>query len=445
MKCLLLAAMLVPAAFAQFALYQVDGNVEHPVGAVLDLGSVYPTELAAAHFRIRNVSTAPATLTLLAVQGTSFGLSGAPALPAGLAPQQAVEFAVAFQGTTVASYSAALDADGIAVLLTASVLPRLTFQVGAATLSAGGLDFGSVPTGASGSRRVTVTNLTGLTLALPGIAAAGEGFSIPQLPPSGALLQPSDSLQFDVLFQPPGVGTWTGTLAIGDRSYPLSGTAAGPPLPRPVLAIELPNARSGEQGSISVGLDAAANGAGAGTLTLDFQPLPKGASDPAIQLGVMGRSLSFTIAAGDTTVRFGDLTAVAFQSGTTAGTIAIAVELGGATDRKTMVIPPSSVSILSAQATRSAAGIDLRVTGFDNTRSAGPITYTFYDTAGNALAPISADYTADFASFFAGSDQGGAFALRSVFPVTGDASKIAEFAVQMTNLTGTATTGRVKF
>ena len=65
------------------------------------------------------------------------------------------------------------------------------------------------------------------------------------------------------------------------------------------------------------------------------------------------------------------------------------------------------------------------MTGFDNTRSAGPITYTFYDTAGNALAPISVDYTADFASFFAGSDQGGAFALRSVFPVTGDASKIA--------------------
>ena len=96
-----------------------------------------------------------------------------------------------------------------------------------------------------------------------------------------------------------------------------------------VLAIELPNARSGERGAISVGLDAAAKSAGAGTLTLDFQPLPKGAFDPAIQLGVVGRSLPFTIAAGDAAVRFRDLTAVAFQTGTTAGTIAIAVELGG--------------------------------------------------------------------------------------------------------------------
>ena len=198
-------------------------------------------------------------------------------------------------------------------------------------------------------------------------------------------------------------------------------------------------------GLISVGLDAAAKSTGAGTLTLDFQPLPKGAFDPAIQLGVVGRSLPFTIAAGDTAVRFGDLTAVAFQSGTTAGTIAIAVELGGATDRRTIIIPPSSVSILSAQGTRGAAGIDLRVTGFDNTRSAGPIVFTFYDTAGNALAPVSVDYTADFASFFAGSDQGGAFVLRSVFPVTGDVSKIGEFAVQMTNSAGTTTTGRVKF
>ena len=42
--------------------------------------------------------TAPAALTLLAVGGTGFELSGAPALPAGLAPQQSFDFAVVFQG-----------------------------------------------------------------------------------------------------------------------------------------------------------------------------------------------------------------------------------------------------------------------------------------------------------------------------------------------------------
>ena len=185
MKRLLIAALLAPSAFGQFALYQVDGNVEHPVAAVLDLGSVYPAESATARFRIRNVSTSPAALTLLAVRGTSFGLTGAPALPVALAPQQAIDFAVVFQDTTAASYSAALDADGIAVLLTASVLPRLTFQVGAAALGPAGLDFGTVQTGASGSRRVTVTNLTGLTIPLPGIAAAGDAFSIVPPPPAG--------------------------------------------------------------------------------------------------------------------------------------------------------------------------------------------------------------------------------------------------------------------
>ena len=96
--------------------------------------------------------------------------------------------------------------------------------------------------------------------------------------------------------------------------------------------------------------------AGAGTLTLEFEPLAKGASDAAIQLGVVGRSLPFTIAAGDTQVRFGDLAAVTFQTGTTAGTISVAVELGGVTDRKTIAIAPEPV----ASCRRRASGVRRR-------------------------------------------------------------------------------------
>ena len=143
-------------------------------------------------------------------------------------------------------------------------------------------------------------------------------------------------------------------------------------------------------------------------------------------------------------VHFGDLLAVAFQTGTTAGTIGITVELGGVTDRKAIVIPPAPVGIVSAQGTKSANSVELRVSGFDNTRTAGAIVYTFYDAVGAALPPIAVENSADFAAFFAASDTGGAFALRAVFPVTGDTSKIAAFEVELKNSAGTASTGRVR-
>jgi hypothetical protein len=168
--------------------------------------------------------------------------------------------------------------------------------------------------------------------------------------------------------------------------------------------------------------------------------LAKGATDPAIQLGVAGRFLPFTISAGDTR-----LPAVNFQTGTTAGTIAIGVELGGATDRKTIAIPAAPVTIQSATAARSSGSIELRVTGFDNTRSAGTVVYTFYDAAGNALPAITVDNSADFRAWFAESDLGGLFGLRAVFPVTGDGSRITGFAVEMRNSAGNAVTGRLPF
>jgi hypothetical protein len=204
--------------------------------------------------------------------------------------------------------------------------------------------------------------------------------------------------------------------------------------------VDLQDARSARDGSITVTFDAPARTAGAGTLTIGFEPLAKGATDPAIQLGVVGRSLPFTIAAGDT-----GLPPVNFQTGTTAGTIAIAVELGGATDRKTITIPPAPVVIQSATAARSQGTIEVRIAGFDNTRTAGSLVYTFYDTAGNALPSIAVDNSADFRTWFAGSDLGGMFGLRAVFPVTGDGSKITGFAVEMRNSAGNAVTGRLPF
>ena len=433
-----LALLLAPAAWGQFALYRVDGGVERPPGAVVDLGTSYPGEAVSARFRVRNTSDAPALLTQLAVRGTGFSIVGFP-LPAGIPAYQTLDFNVVFRADAVAGYSAELDLEGTVVLLTASVLPRLTYQIGGQTLGVGGIDFGSVEAGSTATRRVTVTNLTAAPLALPVVSVGGDAFSLPA-PPVPVLVPPAQATEFEIAFQPTGAGTWTGSLQIDDRAYPLSGVSIGVPLPHPSLAISLPDPQSARAGSISVVFDAPSRTAGSGSITLDFTPLAKGALDPAIQLGIVGRWLPFTVAPGDTA-----LPAVNFQTGTTAGTIGFTVELGGATDRKTVDIPAAPVAILSAVATRTAGAIDLRITGFDNTRTAGAVTFTFFDSTGAALPAIPVDYTADFARYFVLSDAGGVFLLHSVFPVTGDLSKITGFAVQMMNAAGSATSGTVKF
>src|SRR3954451_10674698 len=90
LRIALLAISFVPAAQAQFELVLASGAAVPPV---YDLGQYYVGETAAAHFRLRNHSAAPATLTTLAVAGVGFTLT-APAMPIGLAPQGAVDLTV---------------------------------------------------------------------------------------------------------------------------------------------------------------------------------------------------------------------------------------------------------------------------------------------------------------------------------------------------------------
>jgi hypothetical protein len=447
---LLLALCAAPGAWAQFSLYVVNGNVEVPAPAVMDLGSVYPTETASARFRIRNTSSAAAPLSLLAVRGTGFAVNGLPVLPVGLAPQQALEFSVAFQATGIGSYSASLDTEGTSVLLTATVSPGLTVALqtaaGTQTLGAAAVDFGSVQLGGTAARHFLVANLTSFVVQAPGIAVQGSGFALNGTAPAGVVFQPGDSAGFDVVFQPAAAGAASGWLTVGDRTYGLAGAGLPIPLPRPVLDVELAQALSGQQGTVAVQFDATAQTAGTGMLTLDFQPLANGATDPAIQLGVVGRSLTFSIAVGDALAQFGGLSAVAFQTGTTAGTLTFTATMGGATDQKTVGIPAAPVTIVAATGTRATGSIEIDITGYDNTRTAGTLVYTFYDASGTAVAPgITVDNTRDFAAYFAASTVGGNFMLRAVFPVSGDASRIAGFEAQMTNAAGTTGTGRVKF
>jgi len=452
-RAVLLAAGLVPSASAQFTLTAIVDNAERQVLGVYDLGTVSAGDPAAARFRLRNSSNAPASLTLLAVAGAGFSLAAAPSLPMSLAAQATVDFTVNFRAGDTGNYSAVLRSDGISALLTIAVAPSLTYEVetavGKQALGAALVDFGPVEVGQTKAVHFYVENRTTQALLVPAISLAGADFTfaVVGFANNRVTLQPGEAIGFDIQFQPAAAGTRSGVLTINSRNYTLAGTGISPPLPKPRIQIDLPQTGSAQQGSIAINLDGPARTSGGGTLTLDFAAVSPGASDAAIAFASGGRTASFAFQPGDTQGRFGGQTAVLFQTGTTAGTLTVAAQLGDATDRQPVTIAPAPVWISVAAAARSAGSIEIQITGYDNTRTAGQLSFTFFDAGGNVIAPgtLRADGTAAFAKFFPGSDLGGTFLLRALFPVTGDSSAVASFSAEITNSAGATATPKTKF
>jgi hypothetical protein len=451
---LLLALAATGPAWGQFELFAVSNGSEQAVARTYDFGAVEPAGSLAVLFRIRNISSAEATLDLLTVNGSGFSMAGAnqPAIPVSLAPGQSVDFTVAFQSAGTGMYSAALDSVGISAILTAGVPVELTCQLltagGAQWLGAAPVDYGSVTRGTAATRRVVLLNQTSVALIAPGPLLTGSGYSLSGPSPGGTLVEPAASVTFDLQFSPTTDGAATGTLAIGDRRYALTGIGVDPPLPQPRLTVALAQPDSAQQGTVAVNLSAAAQTSGTGTVTIAFLPaaaISVSTADPAIAFASGGQSAAFTVAPGDTQGHFGTGLTLPFQTGTTAGTLTIAVQLGTNSDRQTVTILPAVVGVTAAQGVRSAGTVEVDVTGYDNTRSAGALSFTFFDAAGNALGPaIQADGSAGFTSYFRNA-AGGTFDLKAVFPVTGDTSLIRAFQAVVTNSAGASTATRTSF
>ena len=291
--------------------------------------------------------------------------------------------------------------------------------------------------GSGAERRIIILNETPLVLTIPAISVQGADFTLPGTALSGQALEPRQGREFSIVFTPQTTGARQGSLTLGDRSYPLLGTGIDPPLPKPTVSVDLKQAASAQQGTLIIRFDAPAQTSGTGTAILDFA----GSTDPAIAFAAGGRSVTFPIAQGDTQA------VLPFQTGTTAGVLSFTAQVGGWIDQQSVTIAAVPPGVSAIQAVRTAAGLEIRITGFDNTRSLGSLTFTFYDAAGNPIAPgaIRADAAKDFASYFASSGLGGIFQLRAVFPVNGNASGVASCEATLSNSAGTATTQRTFF
>ncbi len=421
-----------PAA-AQFQLQVVEPAGPRSAPPVYDLGSGYVNETLSATFRLGNGSAAPATASVVTVGGTGFSLS-TPLLPVTIDPGVSLEFQVNFRASGTGSYSAVLRAENVTILLTAAVLPRLTYLVdgGAAGMI---IDFGSALPGTAVRRHFTVLNETSLILTVPAISLIGKDFFFAGSPPSGIALAPLQSAAFDIDFVPSSAGARQAILVLGDRSSVLTGTGLDPPLPRPRISVDLPRNASAQQGILIVNFDRPAASTGTGTAVLDF----RGSADPTVAFAGGGRTASFAIAPGDTRA------ALPFQTGTTAGTLVFSVTLGSASDSLAVQIPALPPALTQVEAARTGTGIAVDVSGWDNTHSVSQLEFTFYDAAGSPVAPgaLRVDASAEFARFYSVSDVGGSFALRAAFPVVGDAARLAALEVSFGNLSGTTKSARI--
>jgi len=449
---LCLALLAIPALHAQFQLYVVSGGAVTPAPMTYNLGAVNTGVPAAVQFRLVNTSAAPATFDTLKAAGVGFTIINPPALPISLGPQASTDFTVGFEAASAGSYSAVLSAQNVSVLLTVTALPSLTYSVAGTTGSqplsaATPIDFGTTLLGSVVTLHFSISNQTAGGLIVPAIAVQGADFALASPSPSGALLQSQQNATFDVQFAPTAVGARDGSLQIGNTAYILTGTGVAPPLPAPQLIVNLTQPQSGQQGAVAVKLASVAQTSGSGTVTLTFTPGPAGAKDSAVQFAAGGQTVSFTVSPGDTQGHFGSQLTAPFQTGTTAGALAIAVQLGNAADRQTVVIAPAPVAVSAATGARASGSITLTVTGYDNTRTAGPLTFTFFDASGNPVMPgaIQANGAAAFANYFQASTLGGTFQLKAVFPVTGDSSAVGSFEVGFSNSAGSSATARTQF
>jgi hypothetical protein len=449
MRSVLLALLLPVAVLGQIQVFTFDGNSEKPLTAITDLGSVPTGDLREIRFRVRNVGSGSAAVTA-AVSGVGFELYGAPLMPVPIAPNNFREFRVRFSALPPGSYSGMFTAGNTQTLLRATVVTSATVSVVdnmAGYLLSGGatLQFGRVRRGQSATRELRIANGSAAPLLVDRCATSGEAFSLSGIS-CPFTLPPSSSRTAIVTFDARAAVDYTGTLSIGGRQFGLAGSGYEPPLPRPAVNLNGP-VSSGVQRKLSIALATAAETSGSGTVTLELRRAePNFPDDPAVGFTSSGRrSLDFTVKEGDHTAAFAFGSEATFQTGTTAGTLVFTVKLGEHSEEFTYPIGPAPAAVDTAVLSRRPGMIDVAVTAFDNTRTAGRFAFTFYDTSGRVIQPgaVRADWSESFFNYFRKSTAGGTFAMRASFPISGDASFIGSVEVEITNASGTTRTERI--
>ena len=452
-RLLLTAVFLPTASFAQLQLFLFDGTNETPVSNSYNLRTAAPGDIVSTRFRIRDEGNGPVVVQTIACAGASFQISAKPSLPYTLAPGAPVDFTVNFAPAAPGAYSANVQINTISLTLHANVTTAAVLSIGnsGTPLASGAtIAFGGELRGSTLTQTFTLTNPGTTALTVGSLTVSGAGFQGPAGLTAPVQLAAGKSMQFQIAFTPPAAQSYTGTLSVDQRTFPLTGLGLAPPLPTASIAFGASIATSSTQVTVSIPLSSASEVSATGTLAMTFtSSVPGATDDPAIQfLSGPTRLATVTISSGDTVGHFNGQPGLTFQTGTTAGTIAFTLTLSNKTTvTANYTVAPVIVGLTASTAERRLGDIDVNLTGFDNTHSVSQLSFTFYDTSGNVLLPgtFRVDETAAFHQYFTSAQAGGAFTLLATFPVTGNMSLIGSVQAEVTNSIGVTQTQRIKF
>jgi hypothetical protein len=287
--------------------------------------------------------------------------------------------------------------------------------------------------------------LTGLNIGSSGNGIGQFTFkSLPQLP---VQLAPGASIDFAVRFSPSSTGSCIAYLNVNGVRTVLTGAGREPEYPRPEIVVSPAGLSGGIQARVSVRLASEAKDPGAGELSLEFIPSPAGATDDPAVLFLAGarRTVNFAVQGGRDIALFSGSEYTEFQTGTTAGSIRFTAKLGPHLEQLTVTVPSAAVVLDTARLSRSSSGVEVQLAGFDTSRTACRLGFTFFDRQGREILPgeMQVDASQPFHDYFAASRLGGMFTLRAVFAVHGDASQIGGVDVYLLNSYGTTRTARL--
>lgn len=281
-------------------------------------------------------------------------------------------------------------------------------------------------------------------VAVSPLSVSGAGFGMSGAPAAPISIAPGASITFTLTFVAAASGTYTGSLSIGTRQFALQGLTVISPFPSPSFLLSPQSLASQQQATLTIQFASPSAVAGIGTLTMTFAPSVNGVTKDAavVFLATNSNQLNVNLAIGAQIATYNGQSAIAFQTGTTAGTLTFKLDLVNTPSySKDFIIPPATVHITSASAVRQNPNLVVTINGYDNTYSAGQLSFTFYDLSGKLIAPVTVNAATSFQQYFFTNNQaGGAFALQASFPVQGDVTQVGSVAIGLTNSQGQTNT-----
>jgi hypothetical protein len=398
------------------------------------------------------------TVSSLSVSGAGFSIVQTSSVPYVVSPGGAMDIYVQLAAGSPAAYSANFQVNTISVILVVTVVaaPNLSVQSPCTgpNPNTGAITFGTIQSGQTEACIFSLQNSGAQSITVSTLTISGAGFQFIQMIQTPILIPAGGLTTFTVNFAPSSAAVYSGMLTVGSQAtqtYPLSGSAL-PPLPTPQIQFDSGAYGSDQQRTVTMSLPSPSPIAATGVLLLSFKPgTTVVTDDPAIVFVSNGsRSMPFSIDAGATQFQFQGQTGAVFQTGTTWGTISFSISTNvsvAGTATASMSIPPSVIAIDKAIATAEAGALNVQVSAYDNTYSAGPMSFTFYDLKGNVIQPgaVSADFTSQFYTYFTTAQAGSAFQMQVNFPVTGDSSQVMAVDVTLTNSAGSVTINQLDF